>query len=436
MALLVMMFGDFNSVRTHAERVDSDSFDVSSAVDFNECLEDIDMEDMASKGFWFTWTNRRVDLALYRVELTGLQRRIPFKFFSFWMNHKNFPDVLLDAWSRAVHGNPMDALSQKLRKLKLLLKDFNKEFYRDIQKRVALVKEELSSLQVDALLKYSELVVVEEGFHRQISRVQWLALGDQNSKFFHKKVKSHIVRSKILSISDENGWAYSRCHCIGDQKGYVRYNGDKAPGPNGFNASFFHKNWSIVGLDVVNVVTYFFTHKCLPKGWNATALTLVPKLSCPLTMKDYRPIACCNVIYKCITKLLALRLQPILPHLIDQSQAAFVKDDLFLMSSADCGSLCVYKSALDEFYLFSGFKPNLQRSQIFFSGFDEDLKGALLDILPIPEGHLPVRYLGVPLISSRLRHKEGNTDTISYIIAYTNNNTLLFLVIRLLLHIL
>jgi hypothetical protein len=56
-------------------------------------------------------------------------------------------------------------------------------------------------------------------------------------------------------------------------------------------------------------------------GWNATAFTLVPKLSCPLTMKDYRPIASCNVVFKCISKILALRLQPIIPFLIDQSQA-------------------------------------------------------------------------------------------------------------------
>lgn len=269
------------------------------------------------------------------------------------------------------------------------------------RKGLLWLKEELSSLQVqcytlpfddaihelerEALLKYSELVVVEEGFHRQKSRVQWLALGDQNSKFFHKKVKSHIVRSKILSISYENGNrleepAATKTEILGFYKKLLgeKFNlkmssagvmsslvtskvpvhmkdgliqdvtteeikramfaigGDKAPGPDGFSASFFHKNWSIVGPDVVNAVTYFFSHKCLPKGWNATAFTLVPKLSCPLTMKDYRPIACCNVIYKCITKLLALRLQPILPHLIDQSQAVFVKgrsisDNILLM---------------------------------------------------------------------------------------------------------
>ena len=32
---------------------------------------------------------------------------------------------------------------------------------------------------------------------------------------------------------------------------------DKAPGPDGFNAAFFHKNWAIVGTDVVMAVQSF-----------------------------------------------------------------------------------------------------------------------------------------------------------------------------------
>jgi hypothetical protein len=81
-------------------------------------------------------------------------------------------------------------------------------------------------------------------------------------------------------------------------------------------------------------------------------------------------------------------------------------DDLFLLSGADCSSIAIFQSALDDFYLYSGLKPNLQKSQIFFSGVAVDLKRSLLAILPIPEGHLPVRYLGVPLISSRLRYED------------------------------
>ena len=37
----------------------TDSFDSSSSSDFNSCIEDIDMEDMNSKGFWLTWSNKR-----------------------------------------------------------------------------------------------------------------------------------------------------------------------------------------------------------------------------------------------------------------------------------------------------------------------------------------------------------------------------------------
>ena len=42
-------------------------------------------------------------------------------------------------------------------------------------------------------------------------------------------------------------------------------------------------------------------------------------------MGDYRPIACCNVIYKIIAKILASRLEPLLGSIIDHAQAAFIK---------------------------------------------------------------------------------------------------------------
>ncbi|KAH7833682.1 hypothetical protein Vadar_008721 [Vaccinium darrowii] len=207
-----LMLGDFNSVRTQAERVGSGSFDGLSTLDFNSCLEAIDMEDLASKGSWFTWSNRRGGMGFIKSRIDRALVN------SKWQDQ--FPESEA-VFQPPVHGNPMDVLSQKIRKLKSLLKDFNKEFYSDIHKRVALAHDELSILQTqclalpydvtlhesekDALLKYTDLVAAEEDFNHQKSRVKWLALGDQNSKFFHKKVKSHVVRSKILSICDENG---------------------------------------------------------------------------------------------------------------------------------------------------------------------------------------------------------------------------------------
>lgn len=62
----------------------------------------------------------------------------------------------------------------------------------------------------------------------------------------------------------------------------------------------------------------------LLKEVNATILTLVPKKPNASIMGDFRPIACCNVIYKCITKILSNRMLPILNSLISRNQSAFI----------------------------------------------------------------------------------------------------------------
>lgn len=55
----------------------------------------------------------------------------------------------------------------------------------------------------------------------------------------------------------------------------------------------------------------------------------MPKVEAPSTIKDYRPIYCCNVPYKCITKILANRMQPVLSGLIYPCQSVFVKGRMF-----------------------------------------------------------------------------------------------------------
>lgn len=47
-------------------------------------------------------------------------------------------------------------------------------------------------------------------------------------------------------------------------------------------------------------------------------------------MKDYRPIACCNLLYKVISKVLARRLKAIFPDAIEPNQTAFIKRRLLL----------------------------------------------------------------------------------------------------------
>lgn len=99
----------------------------------------------------------------------------------------------------------------------------------------------------------------------------------------------------------------------------------KAPGPDGFNVDFFKHSWDIVGPLVSMAVKDFFNKDKLLREINTTILALVPKIPNATDVNDYRPIACCNTIYKCITKILANRLASFLPTLVSPPQNAFVK---------------------------------------------------------------------------------------------------------------
>lgn len=69
---------------------------------------------------------------------------------------------------------------------------------------------------------------------------------------------------------------------------------------------------------------FFHTSHQLLKEVNATIITIVPKKPNPMKMGDFRPISCCNLIYKCITKILANRLVSCLDAIISPIQTAFV----------------------------------------------------------------------------------------------------------------
>lgn len=66
-------------------------------------------------------------------------------------------------------------------------------------------------------------------------------------------------------------------------------------------------------------VSNFFKTGRLLKEVNSTFITLVAKCENASTVLDFRPISCCNVIYKCLTKIMSSRMKFILKGLISSS---------------------------------------------------------------------------------------------------------------------
>ena len=80
---------------------------------------------------------------------------------------------------------------------------------------------------------------------------------------------------------------------------------NKAPGPDGFTAHFFKDTWTLTGPLVTQAITEFFTTGEILAESNATIIALIPKVANPSSVGDFRPISCCNTIYKCISKIIS-----------------------------------------------------------------------------------------------------------------------------------
>ena len=232
----------------------------------------------------------------------------------------------------------------------------------------------LKDLEKSLHKDFLESIRIEEEILKQKSRVQWLEAGDKNTAFFHHSINNRRNRNRIVSLIQPNGIPTTT---EGEAKEEaIRYfksmlgspttnhypgasilrniiqkrisadhfnlmdniptyaeikdtlfniHSNKAPGPDGFNAFFFKETWNITGDLVCNAVREFFSTGELLKDFNTTLIAMIPKVPNPSRMEEFRPISCCNTIYKCISKLIAKRIQMVLPSIVDNAQSAFIK---------------------------------------------------------------------------------------------------------------
>lgn len=80
----------------------------------------------------------------------------------------------------------------------------------------------------------------------------------------------------------------------------------------------------------------------------------------------------------------------------------FFADDVFLFCEANLHTATLLKEGLNIFSSWSGLCPNPCKSEIFLAGGNPSLRNDILLEMGFREGSLLVRYLGVPIITSRI----------------------------------
>ncbi|XP_074317907.1 uncharacterized protein LOC141654134 [Silene latifolia] len=296
--------GDFNCVLTPAERLGGHT-SIAEMDDFQFCLNGCGLVDSPAVGSFFTWNNKQ-DVAT-RV-YTRLDRALVN---SDWTTPKN-----LEYIQEHLRSDPTDS--------------------------VWLAKEH------EAIADYKELKIACESFLDQKAKSEWINDGDSNTKAF----LDYYIGLLGTTIDTDP----VNVNIIRKGKVCEAHHYDILAKP-------------VTKEEIMAIIFSIPDNKLLAqmkkkmlKQLDATMLNLIPKCKLPANVTQFRPIACCNVLYKVISKLLSARLGAVLPDLVSLKQGGFVQgrsivenilicqDLVRLYNRQSCSPRCMFKIDLMKSY--------------------------------------------------------------------------------------
>jgi hypothetical protein len=303
--------------------------------------------------------------------------RKEFKFENSWLKEEEIGEVVNEGWN---HGEGLEIVHRlthcadelqrwgrrKKRRFKEEIKEYEEEMERTRDKGDA---SNISRFQ-EAQRQHAKVLIQEETFWRQRAKMHWLKEGDLNTKFFHMSASARSKVKKIEKLMTDENEIVTDQEKIGEvartyfqelfkptrgsqepvlslisprisaedntlleapitkeelRTALFQMHPDKSPGPDGFNPAFFQNFWHLCGDDVFMAAKDWLQRGYFPSSLNETNICLIPKCDSPKSMKEFRPISLCNVLYKVVSKLLANRLKKVIHKCISEEQSAFVE---------------------------------------------------------------------------------------------------------------
>jgi hypothetical protein len=310
----------------------------------------------------------------------------PFRFNNHWLVHKDYKNVVEEIWrNQSINGWMGIMLKEKLKSIKIRLKEWSKEEFGGMEARITSLIEDIQELDVKSELvglidgvvdlrksKFIDLwnlLKSKEAILFQRSRSKWLREGDANTKYFHGCVKARAKRNAIVALKLGEEWLESPPliraaveeffanhfsspdvvrprldgvnfpSLVGDDNLLLsdpfsleeieavvkECDGNKSQGPDGFNFNFIKGSWDLLKGDITTLFHQFHVNECLPKSFLSYFVTLIPKVDIPFGISDYRPISLLGCLYKLIAKVLASKLSKVMSSIIAPTQSAFLK---------------------------------------------------------------------------------------------------------------
>ncbi|KAL0434072.1 UNVERIFIED_CONTAM: Transposon TX1 uncharacterized protein [Sesamum latifolium] len=352
-----LVLGDFNAVMDMSE-ICGNSGDIRVAMeDFCACILDTGLISLPMQGCSFTWHNCSEGHRAYGSALiaSGL-----FRFDNFLARSPEFIPAVQNIWRHHIVGTSMYAVTRKLKALKPVFRAQRKR-KGDLALNVKIAAEFLTiaqtilhtdrhnslflCLESCCRLIFLKAAKLAQCMLQQRAKMQWLrAAGDTCTDqqavinefvgFFQqllggerrsRAMERYLRPWASLIITDEEARNLTAPVTRTEIKqAFFDIEEDKAPGPDGYSAGFYKAAWPVIGEEIMVAVEEFFTNGRLLKQVNATLLVLIPKVQSPVTVADFRPISCYNVLYKAITKILVQRFRPLVSRLISPTQNAFI----------------------------------------------------------------------------------------------------------------